>query len=124
MNEEFIQAYPNELRQYMEETSIEITAKESIGHCGQETTVIQRVLFLPSYTELGGIPSRTILQEGFRYCIFPTKRIELPTMKMEKREVGGFVAPALQEQPSPAESARRASWVRSAFIILSGRWLL
>ena len=124
MNEEFIQAYPNELRQYMEETSIEITAKESIGHCGQETTVIQRVLFLPSYTELGGTPSRTILQEGFRYCIFPTKRIELPTMKMEKREVGGFVAPALQEQPSPAESARRASWVRSAFIILSGRWLL
>lgn len=74
LNEEFIQVYPDELRQHMVETNIEITAKESIGHCGKETTVIQRVLFLPSYTELGGTPSRTILEEGSPLLYFSDKK--------------------------------------------------
>lgn len=74
LNEEFIQVYPDELRQYMVETNIEITAKESIGHCGEETTVIQRVLFLPSYTELNGTPSRTILKEGSPLHYFSDKK--------------------------------------------------
>lgn len=74
LNEEFIYVYPDELIQHMAETNIEITAKESIGHCGEETTFIQRVFFLPSYTELNGTPSRTILKEGSPLLYFADKK--------------------------------------------------
>ncbi len=74
LNEEFIHVYPDGLRQHMAETNIEIAAKESIGHCGEETTVIQRVLFLLSYAELDGTPSRTILKEGSSLLYFSDKK--------------------------------------------------
>lgn len=73
LSEEFVQVYSDELRKNIVESDIEIAAKDSIGHAGEETTVIQRMIFLLSYTELHGTPSRTILEEGSPLLYFSNK---------------------------------------------------
>lgn len=73
LNEEFIQVYSDGLRANIVESDVEIAAKESIGSAMEETIVIQRMIFLLSYTELRGVPSRTILEEGSPLLYFKDK---------------------------------------------------
>lgn len=60
----FSSVFSDTLRQQMVDSEIEITAYESIGVGGKDIVKIQRTIFLLSYTELNGSPSRTNPKEG------------------------------------------------------------
>lgn len=77
LSEEFINVYDIPLVP----VDIEITAKDSIGPCGKETTTIQRKVFLLSYSELDGTPSTTILKEGSPISYFTNKENRLAKYK-------------------------------------------
>lgn len=53
LNEEFINSFTPEMQKQIADSKIVITAKSSLGSCGEATTDINRKIFLLSYTELG-----------------------------------------------------------------------
>lgn len=64
LNEEFINYFSEDMKKYFIESNVEITTKESIGCCGGETEYIQRVFFVPSWTEATGMHNSVSLEEG------------------------------------------------------------
>lgn len=64
LNEEFMKRFPADLRNDIADSTIVITAKESLGIGGKDTTTITRKVFLLSYSELHESGARTNLKEG------------------------------------------------------------
>ena len=81
LNGEFYERLPSEVQNIIVESTIEITAKESIGRGGKEIVNIARKIFLLSYTELNAANSgyriRTFLTEGkpLEYFIERSSRV-------------------------------------------------
>ena len=63
LNGEFLERFSEEFQECIEESTIVITAKESLGHGGDVTTAIDRKVFFLSYTEVG-YRGRIYLEEG------------------------------------------------------------
>lgn len=63
LSNEFINSLSSKTREVITESEITITAKQSLGVFGKETTTIKRKIFLLSFSELNG-RSRTLLKEA------------------------------------------------------------
>jgi len=64
LNTKFYNSLSDDIKGSIIDSKIEITDKESLGIGGKDTISIIRKVFLLSYTEVNGGPSRTNLKEG------------------------------------------------------------
>lgn len=64
LNSGFLGMISEPLRNAIMDTSIDITARESIGVSGSHTEMINRKVFLLSYTQAGGVSSLNAPEEG------------------------------------------------------------
>ena len=85
LNGEFLERFSEEFQECIEESTIVITAKESLGHGGDVTTAIDRKVFLLSFTELG-YRGRIYLKEGEPLSYFDSLASRIAYYKDGKAE--------------------------------------
>ena len=73
LNSEFYETLPQTVRDRIINSTIEITAKKSLGIGGKDSIYISRKIFLLSYFEVNGNGSRTNLKEGTTLEYFSDK---------------------------------------------------
>jgi hypothetical protein len=73
LNNGFLKTLSPAVKDKIADSTITITAKESIGVCGTKTQSITRQVFLLSYTEVGGAKSSTNVSEGIALKYFDSK---------------------------------------------------
>lgn len=77
LNEVFIKTLPDNIREKMVESTIEITDKNSLGVGGTDILTIKRNVFLLSFTEVNAGYSRTNLKEGTALDYFSDKNTRI-----------------------------------------------
>ena len=91
---EFLERFSESFLDQIEDSTIVITAKESLGIGGEVTTTIMRKVFLLSYTELGK-KLRTYLQEGERLSYFSDIDSRIACYKNGKPEAWWLRTPSI-----------------------------
>lgn len=64
LNQEYSSRFSCDIQEYLLRSAIEITSETSIGFCGGQTEYIERVFFIPSWTEATGKYNSSGLKEG------------------------------------------------------------
>lgn len=67
LNSEYASRFSPEVQAYLLESDVVITKESSIGYCGGETEIIQRVFYVPSWTEATGMHNSIGLKEGSQF---------------------------------------------------------
>lgn len=67
LNSEYASRFSPEVQAYLLESDVVITKESSIGCCGRETEIIQRVFYVPSWTEATGMHNSIGLKEGSQF---------------------------------------------------------
>jgi hypothetical protein len=88
LNHNFINGLSNAISKKLIKSEVIITAKDSLGVCGTNTIIIERDVFLLSYSELGGIKSSTNIEEGKRLLYFNNNESRIA--KYRSGEIGSW----------------------------------